>query len=241
LLDPVSADAPHVHRSQGTLRLVLAISLDGRLAPPEGGAAQLGGRGDRRALEQALAWADAALIGAGTLRAHRCTCLLHDQQLLDQRLAAGRSLQPTAVVVTGQCQPNFPADWPFFQQPLERWLLRPEDPTDPTRLEEGFDHLQTLRHDWFTTIASLAARGMERIVLLGGAQLTAALLQADVVDELQLTLTPRVLGGPHGWVPWHGITLSKQLADASAWALQEAVALDGDELLVRYCRRRSSS
>ncbi|MFO0103658.1 MAG: riboflavin biosynthesis protein RibD, partial [Cyanobium sp.] len=31
------------------LRLVLAVSLDGRLAPPEGGAAQLGGKGDRRA------------------------------------------------------------------------------------------------------------------------------------------------------------------------------------------------
>ncbi|MCH1545666.1 MAG: dihydrofolate reductase family protein, partial [Synechococcus sp. MOX_bin32] len=44
--------------------------MDGRLAPPEGGAAQLGGEGDRRALEQALAWGDACLIGARTLRAH---------------------------------------------------------------------------------------------------------------------------------------------------------------------------
>ena len=40
------------------LRLVLAVSLDGRLAPPQGGAAQLGGPGDRRVLEEALAWAD---------------------------------------------------------------------------------------------------------------------------------------------------------------------------------------
>ncbi|MFM8674853.1 MAG: riboflavin biosynthesis protein RibD, partial [Vulcanococcus sp.] len=44
------------------LKLVLAVSLDGRLAPPAGGAAQLGGRGDRRALEEALAWADGCLI-----------------------------------------------------------------------------------------------------------------------------------------------------------------------------------
>ena len=52
------------------MRLVLAVSLDGRLAPPSGGAAQLGGSGDRRVLEEALAWSDAALLGAGTLRAH---------------------------------------------------------------------------------------------------------------------------------------------------------------------------
>ena len=38
------------------LRLVLAVSLDGRLAPPQGGAAQIGGRGDRRVLEEALAY-----------------------------------------------------------------------------------------------------------------------------------------------------------------------------------------
>ena len=49
------------------LRLVLAVSLDGRLAPAEGGAAQLGGSGDRRVLEEALAWADGCLIGAETL------------------------------------------------------------------------------------------------------------------------------------------------------------------------------
>ena len=55
------------------VRLVLAISLDGRLAPAEGGAVHLGGEGDRVALDQALAWADACLIGAGTLRAHQCT------------------------------------------------------------------------------------------------------------------------------------------------------------------------
>ena len=223
------------------LRLVLAISLDGRLAPPGGGAAQLGGRGDRHVLERALAWADAALIGAGTLRAHHCTCLLHDRHLLAERLAEGRSGQPIAVVVSGQPQPDFPMVWPFFQQPLERWLLRPEDSTDPTRLDKGFDHVQVLHPDWFTTMASLAAHGMKRIVLLGGARLTAALLQADVVDELQLTLTPRVLGGPHGWVPWDGFTLPQHLSEANAWVLQESLALEGDELLVRYRRRRSSS
>ena len=66
-----------------TVRLVLAISLDGRLAPPEGGAAQLGGKGDRAVLEQALAWADACLVGAGTLRARHCTCLIRVPELLE--------------------------------------------------------------------------------------------------------------------------------------------------------------
>ena len=82
------------------LRLVLAVSLDGRLAPPQGGAAQLGGVGDRQMLEEALAWADGCLIGAETLRRHGSTCLIHAQDLRAQRSAAGRSDQPVAVVVS---------------------------------------------------------------------------------------------------------------------------------------------
>lgn len=114
-----------------TVRLVLAISLDGRLAPPEGGAAQLGGSGDRRALEQALAWADACLIGAGTLRAHQCTCLIRNPQLLKQRLQEGRSQQPAAVVVSRSL--GFSRTWRFFDQPLQRWLLA------PAPMHQGFD------------------------------------------------------------------------------------------------------
>ena len=70
---------------QPWVRLVLAISLDGRLAPQQGGAAQLGGAGDRRALEEALAWGDAVMIGAGTLGAHRSSCLIRDTDLLLRR------------------------------------------------------------------------------------------------------------------------------------------------------------
>ena len=59
-----------------TLRLVLAVSLDGRLAPPVGGAAQLGGSGDRLVLEEALAWADVAVVGADVGRVDACISLI---------------------------------------------------------------------------------------------------------------------------------------------------------------------
>ena len=100
------------------LRLVLAVSLDGRLAPPSGGAAQIGGPGDRRVLEEALAWADACLIGARTLRLHGSTCLVRQPDLLEQRSRQGRPPQPAAVVVSrsGSLDPSLC----FFSQPLQR-------------------------------------------------------------------------------------------------------------------------
>lgn len=211
------------------VRLVLAVSLDGRLAPPEGGAAQLGGRGDRRVLEEALAWADGCLIGAETLRRHGTTCLIREPDLLAARTAAGRSPQPVAVLVSGSgC---WPPDLPFFSQPLRRWWLQGEPAASrPSAGAPGFERCLPLRA-WEPAIAALAEAGLERLVLLGGARLAQELLAAALVDELQLTLVPRLLGGAHAWLPLAGAGLP-----AGAWRLQEHRPLLEGELLLRYER-----
>jgi 5-amino-6-(5-phosphoribosylamino)uracil reductase len=203
------------------LRLVLAVSLDGRLAPPDGGAAQIGGRGDRQVLEEALAWADACLIGGRTLRLHGSTCLIHASPLLEQRRRQGRPDQPAAVVVSRGG--GFDPQLRFFSQPLQRWLLGPGQMPPPT----GF-HAAIPLVAWPEALIALAAAGLQRLVLLGGAELASALLQEQLVDELQLTLCPLLLGGPHSWLP-NGVRL-----DPNRWILQEQRPLEGDELLLRY-------
>lgn len=225
------------------LRLVLAVSLDGRLAPAAGGAAQLGGAGDRRALEEALAWADGALLGAETLRRHRSTCLIHAADLLAERLSRGLPPQPTALVVSRGGA--FPAEMAFWQQPLQRWLVAPEPAPGlvaeavPSAPPQGFSRRIPL-HSWSQLLSALAAEGLERLVLLGGAALAGALLAEDLVDELQLTLCPLLLGGPHSWLP-AGSLLPGPLTAAAGWQLQEQRPLGGDELLLRYRRRARSA
>jgi|TARA_B100000073_G_scaffold85346_1_gene66109 5-amino-6-(5-phosphoribosylamino)uracil reductase len=214
--------------------LVLAVSLDGRLAPPTGGAAQLGGPGDRRVLEEALAWSDAALIGAGTLRAHHSSCLIRDRDLLKQRQLEGRSPQPAALVVSRQA--GFPLEWPFFQQPFDRHLLSASEGSVP-----GFQSCCRLSSCWSETLTGLSSKGWFRLVLLGGAVLIHSLLAQDAVDELQLTLSPRLLGGSFTWLPQTDTPLPATLASSQAWSLLEARSLGENELLVHYCRNRSMS
>jgi len=213
---------------------VLAVSLDGRLAPPTGGAAQLGGPGDRRVLEEALAWSDAALIGAGTLRAHHSSCLIRDRDLLKQRQLEGRSPQPAALVVSRQA--GFPLEWPFFQQPFDRHLLSASEGSVP-----GFQSCCRLSSCWSETLTGLSSKGWFRLVLLGGAVLIHSLLAQDAVDELQLTLSPRLLGGSFTWLPQTDTPLPATLASSQAWSLLEARSLGENELLVHYCRNRSMS
>ena len=216
------------------MRLVLAVSLDGRLAPSGGGAAQLGGSGDRRVLEEALAWSDAVLIGAGTLRAHRSSCLIRDRDLLNQRRVEGRSPQPAALVVSRDA--GFPLEWPFFQQPFERHLLSGCDGSAP-----GFQSCCRLSSCWSETLNDLASKGWFRLVLLGGAVLTHSFLAQDAVDELQLTFSPRILGGSFNWLLQSDTPLPASLASSQAWSLVEARSLADHELLVHYRRNRSIS
>ena len=210
------------------LRLVLAVSLDGRLAPAEGGAAQLGGPGDRRVLEEALAWADGCLIGAETLRLHGSTCLIHAPDLLEQRHLAARPPQPAALVVSRSGQ--IPGQLPFFQQPIDRWLLAPVSAAPVPGQAPGFQRHVPLE-PWPRLLSGLAAEGLERLLVLGGAQLAACLLREALIDELQLTLCPQVLGGPHSWVPL------QEACPGSHWRLQETRHLGGDELMLRYARQ----
>jgi 5-amino-6-(5-phosphoribosylamino)uracil reductase len=174
-------------------------------------------------LEEALAWADGCLIGAETLRRHGSTCLIHAPNLLAQRAAAGRSDQPVVVVVSRTAR--IPAELPFWQQPLQRWLLAPAG-VSPL---PGFQRQLGLE-DWSSALSALQAAGLERLVVLGGATLAAGLLAEGWIEELQLTLCPQLLGGPHSWVPLQAAI------QAGAWRLDEHRRLEGDELLVRYRR-----
>ena len=73
-----------------------------------------------------------------------------------------------------------------------------------------------------------------RLVLLGGAKLAGALLQADLVDELQLTLCPLLLGGAFHWLP------AAARPQPQRWHLLETQPLGEDELLLRYQRSENA-
>ncbi len=210
---------------------MLAVSLDGRLAPTDGGAAQLGGPGDRRVLEEALAWADAALVGAETLRRHGGTCLIHHPDLLDRRRSEGLPPQPIAVAVSRSGR--LPEALPFFRQPLTRWLLQaPPVPAGPP--PPGFQRRLALS-GWSRALAGLGRLGRRRLVVLGGARLASALAAEDLLDELQLTLCPRLLGGGHCWLP-AGARVAPGAREG--WRLVEVRPLPGEELLLRWRRSR---
>lgn len=184
-----------------------------------------------------MAWADGCLIGAETLRRHGGTCLIHDHDLLASRRDGGRPRQPIAIAVSRSG--SFPASLPFFLQPLERWLLL-AGAVEPASMSGplcGFHRCLELVA-WPQALARLPDLGIERLVVLGGAALATGLLQEGLVDELQLTLVPRLLGGSHLWIP--AVPPGDGGLDDRDWRLMEHRPLGDGEILLRYRVARGS-
>tara|TARA_B100000965_G_scaffold248918_1_gene209113 strand:- start:261 stop:935 length:675 start_codon:yes stop_codon:yes gene_type:complete len=219
------------------VRLVLASSIDGRIAYPEGGETKLGQSGDRFVLEESLTWADGILMGGQTLRDHRSICIIKNQDFITKRIFEGKDEQPISLVASSQI--DFPLNWLFFKQPVQRWLLQKKTNNNEKQLPNGFHKRINLKSKWRDSLDDLNKKGLSKIVLLGGANLIAAFLKEDIINELQITITPHLLGGNHCWVSSEINNLYKNKQKYDNWILKESKKLGNNELLIRYFRNNS--
>ena len=158
------------------VKIVLAISIDGRISLPQGGKTNFGNIGDKRVLEEALSSSDAIIMGAQTLRDHKSTCLIHDKDLIKKREIAGKSPQPITIVVSNKI--NFSNEINFFEQPIERWLICPKIKGNIEDNRNNFSKILNLRNSWKETFKfnCIEKYGISKVLLLGGSKLIQSFL-----------------------------------------------------------------
>jgi len=189
-------------------------SVDGVVAFPDadkesGGIVSGGSEADRFLMGLLRACADAVLIGAGTLRAAPRD-LWYPEAIFPPaaepyaalRRQLGLEEQPRLYVVSGSAR---------------------VDPAHPALREGGI--VLTGKRQPHEIVAELRAQGRHRILCEGGPGLFAELLQAGLVDELFLTVSPRLFGR------WPGDQRK---------ALAEARDLQGMPLTLLSLRRHGS-
>ena len=216
------------------VKLVIASSIDGRIAYPEGGKTELGQSGDRLVLEESLAWSDGILIGGQTLRDHQSICMIRNRELIKQRVLESKSEQPVSLVASNKS--DFPINWLFFKQPVQRWLLQKQNKENERVIPQGFDKRIYLQSKWSDSLNNLYQKGFSKIVLLGGANLISSFLKEDLINELQITITPHLLGGSYCWVSSKLNNLNTIMNKYNSWILKESKSLGNNELLIRYFR-----
>jgi 5-amino-6-(5-phosphoribosylamino)uracil reductase len=215
-------------------RLMMATTIDGKIATRHREAARFGSPEDRGRLEEQVAWADALVIAAGTVRAHGSSYRVTRADLVLERQADGRGDQPTSVVVSRSL--NLPLDMPFFtRQAIPRLVAT--DAAHERVARATFDGLAEVLSagddgvDVAVLKEALNRRGMKRLLVLGGGRLNFDALSAGVVDEIYLTVSPHVYGGAEAPTMVDGEGFS--LADSVDLRLLECERV-GDEVFLRY-------
>ena len=202
----------------------MVASLDGK-ATLGGRTAGLGGRADRELFYGLRTQVDAVMAGAGTVRTERYGRLVRDPALRERRRREGLAEDPLACVVSGSLEGL--DDLPLLTSPEQRVLVITGAEGERVA-EERAEHLRTPapegapgRVDLAAALARLRSDlGVRSLLCEGGPHLNAELLRAGLVDELFLSLAPKLVGGADALTIVAGAALPEPLALAPVWLLE---------------------
>jgi riboflavin biosynthesis pyrimidine reductase len=198
-IDPVDPVDVYGDRSDRRpfVRLNMIASVDGAttVAGLSGG---LGGPGDHRVFMTLRSLADAVLVAAGTVRAEGYGPAVLPADVQEVRRARGQAPLPPIAVVSRSLQ----LDWetPFFTAATIRPIVvtAAGAPAEARgRAEEVADVVLAGDDDVDLTraVGALAERGFSAVLAEGGPGFNDQLALAGLLDELCLTLSPRLVGG----------------------------------------------
>ena len=180
-----------------TVSLCLAATLDGKIASARGGTPDFTSRYDRHKLFRLRAEADMLLIGANTVRQEQLLPMVRDADCRARRLEAGLREHPPFTIVSGS--QDLPWHSPFFSKRQQDCYLLSgpvKASLQPVLKDLKIKHIPLgPRCDLNRGLARLGQLGFRNILAEGGGLLTHALLEANCVSTLHLTLAPTLFAG----------------------------------------------
>ncbi|MFB6610520.1 pyrimidine reductase family protein [Agromyces sp. NPDC056379] len=220
-------------RETPRIRMNFVMSLDGAVTL-DGRSGGLGDEADRLAMGVLRTLADVVLVGAGTVRAEGYGGLRLRAENIAWRREHGLADSPRVAIVSSALDLD-PAD-AVFAEAAGRPLVLTHEASDPDRraaLSAVADVVDCGAERVVAALVrdALAGRGLPQILCEGGPHLFGSLLDADLVDELCLSLSPLLVSGSAGRIA-QGLT-----QHARRMRLVHALPA-GDLLLLRYARAR---
>jgi riboflavin biosynthesis pyrimidine reductase len=205
----------------------MVSTADGR-ASVSGRTAPLSSVPDRQLFHALRTRVDAVMVGAGTLRAERYGRLVRDPHRREHRRAASLQPDPLAIVVSGSLA--LAPDIPLLQDPEQRVVVVTASDGVIEGCAAQVEYLRSSPVDLAATLTRVRAEhGVRSILCEGGPHLNASLLAAGLLDELFLTLVPKLAGTAGALTIVDDAPLGEPLGLELVWLLE----CEG-ELFARY-------
>ena len=200
-------------------------SADGRAAF-NGRSGPLSDKADRELFHRLREQVDGVLVGTGTLRAERYGRLTKDPERRRRRVDAGRAAEPLACVVTRSGE--VPLEAPLFSEPEARIVLFSPVEIDLSGCTAQIELIRIDRGELTLTTVLRRLRtdfGIRLLMCEGGPTVFGSLLHERLVDELFLTLAPKLTGGGEEPAISTGPELMEVAPLELVWALEHTGGL----------------
>jgi len=222
--------------------LNLAMSADGKIATANRAVSSFSSKRDQEHMLELRATADAVMSGARTVDLNPVTLGPGTERYRRQRLRAGLAEYNLRVIVSGSGSIDPQAT--IFKKRFSPIVILTTERIPAKRLgmlQRLADDIKTFGKtelDFRAAFIWLRKQWrVKRLLCEGGGELNGALFLADLVDEINLTLCPKIIGGRDAPTIAGGKDPLK-LADAKQFKLV-SMKPHGDEAFLVYRRARS--
>ena len=215
----------HITTGMPFVILKVAMTLDGKIATPEGESKWITGEKARRLVHRLRGQADGLLTAIGTVKADnpRLTCrtgryknpvrIIIDPDLKIALDSCVLETPPETIIVTRR--PGGGQVWPAEKDDKKKKLLA----MNVRLLEYGGEEI-----DLFLLMKDLGKTGLVSVLVEGGSSLNSHCLESGIVDKVMFFVAPKIIGGKRSVTAVGGEVFR---------SLSEAHRIDG--LKVRRC------
>ncbi len=148
--------------------LKMAMTLDGKIATADGQSKWITGTVARERVQKLRRWCDAIMVGGETVRQDRPGLLVRDA-------AVPWNKQPLKLIATRSMNNDDLLE--YFPDHSAR-ALSPSSPGE-----------------WRNLLAELGKENISALLIEGGGELAAEVLNAGIVDKIEFHIAPKILGG----------------------------------------------
>ncbi len=182
-------------RGRPYVMLNMVSTIDGRVTIA-GRSGSLGNRADRALFHGLRGAVDAVMAGAGTVQAERYGRIIRDSSQRELRVKRGLAAEPIACVVSGAL--SLPEGIPLLAEPAAHVVILTASQASLPASGAQIEYVRTERAgalDLPAALAQLQDRfGIRTLLCEGGPHLNSQLLAGGLVDELFLSLAPKLAG-----------------------------------------------
>lgn len=174
-----------------------AMSADGKLSTVDRRQVRISGPSDFARVDRLRAAVDAILVGIGTVLADDPHLTVNADELRSERIQEGRHAHPARIVADSRART--PVDAQILDDASASHVLIADSASaervDALADRASIHRVGTEQVNFETGLQSLAAQGIESILVEGGGEVIFSLLEARLVDRLLVFVGGQVIGG----------------------------------------------